>query len=221
MGDVGPPRRPPGLGTVTRARAALLAVLLAAAAAGMLGAGTYAAFRSSTDDTGNRFTSGTVYLSDDDAGSALFALSGMRPSDAPVSRCILVTFGGTLASTVRLYASGTAGGVAQYLDLTITRGSLGAVPPAFPGCGTFTPDATNYAGNGPGVVYSGTVAALPGSFAAGVADPSDCGAPPCSSESWTNPETHAYRLTVSLQNTAAAEALSSSGVAFTWEAQNQ
>lgn len=220
MGDIDLPRRAPGLGTAPRARRALLAVLLTSAAAGLVGATTYAAFRSTTDDTGNRFTSGTVYLTDDGAGSALFALSGMRPTDAPVSRCILVSYAGTLAASVRLYASNTAGGVAPYLNLTITRGTLGAVPPAFPGCGTFTADATNYAGNGAGVVYSGTVAALPGTFAAGVVDPSDCGAPPCGAESWTNPEAHAYRLTVSLQNTTAAEALSSAGVTFSWEAQN-
>jgi hypothetical protein len=207
---------------VTRARRTLVAILLASSAAGLVGARTLAAFVSGTADAGNQFTSGTVYLADNDAGAAMFALSGMRPGDPPVSRCVAVSYSGTLPASVRIYGLNTAGGVAPYVNLTVTRGTLGVAPPAFPGCGTFAADATNYGGGGAGVVYSGTVAGLPGSFAAGVSDPSDCGAPPCPAETWTNgPETHAYRLTVSLQNNVAAEALTSSGVTFEWEAQNQ
>ena len=66
----------------------------------------------------------------------------------------MVTYGGTLASNVRLYGSNT-GDIAPYLTLTVTRGTDNS--PMFPTCGaSFNPDATNYIGQGNGVIYQGT-----------------------------------------------------------------
>ncbi len=49
-------------------------------------------------------------------------------------------------------------------------------------------DRLDYVGAGPGVLYRGTLAELPTSFGAGVADPA----------TWTDGETHAYRFEVTL-----------------------
>lgn len=171
------------------------------------GVPAFALFGDLAPNGDNSFQAGTVTLSDDDAGSAMFSLTGMKPTDAAVSRCILVTYGGSVPATVRLYAT-ASGTLASYLNLTVTRGT-GA---SFGSCGSFSADATDYLGSGPGVVYSGTLAGYPTSYAAGIVDPPSGGA-----ETWTTSETHAYRFTVSVQDNSSAQGTSASA-GFTWEA---
>ncbi|GAC1324045.1 MAG: hypothetical protein NVSMB13_04840 [Mycobacteriales bacterium] len=123
-----------------------------------------------------------------------------------------VTYGGSLPATVRLYATST-GTLPAYLTLTVTRGTDAA--PAFPSCGSFVPDATSYTGAGPGVVYTGTLAAFPATYAAGLVDPT-AAAP----ATWTNATSHDYRFTVSVTNNPVA-AGQSGAADFTFEARNQ
>lgn len=134
-----------------RASKALLSLVGVGCVAAVAGAGTWSAFSSTTASTGDSFAAGTVQLSDNDAGSALLSLSSAMPG-ASSTGCVLVTYGGTLDADLRLYASVT-GDLAPYLTLTVTRGTDSA--PSFSSCAAFTPDATNYVGAGPGVVYSG------------------------------------------------------------------
>jgi hypothetical protein len=115
-----------------------------------------------------------------------------------------------------MYGANT-GTLAQYLNLTITRGTQ--VSPTFPSCTGFTADATNYIGSGAGVVYSGTLSAFATSytnFANGLLDA------PGSAQTWSSGNAHAYMFTVSLPSAApsAAQGLSSTAT-FSWEAQNQ
>jgi hypothetical protein len=106
-----------------------------------------------------------------------------------------------------------SGSLAQYLNLVITRGTQAA--PSFPSCSGFSADATNYIGAGPGIVYSGTLAAFATAnhdFASGIADPS----------TWAQGDAHTYKVQVTLPSGAAAAAQGlSSSATFTWEAQNQ
>lgn len=174
------------------------------------GAATYSAFSSQTSSSGNSFAAGTVQLADNDAGSAMLSLSNAQPSAADTS-CILITYSGSLASTVRLYGA-ISGPLASYLTLTVTRGTDSS--PSFDSCTGFTPDGTDYLGAGAGVIYQGNLSAFPTSYAAGLVDPT-AGSP----ESWTTSETHAYRFVVTLQNDNAAQGQSATA-AFTWEARN-
>jgi hypothetical protein len=179
---------------------------------GVAGPATYSAFSSTTTNSANLFTAGTVNLADNDGGStALLGLSNAKPGDSDTG-CINVSYDGTLDSTVRLYANVT-GALPQYLTLTVTRGTDPS--PSFDSCAGFTPDGTNYIGAGNGVVYSGTLAAFPASYASGLVDPI-----PASPETWSNPESHSYRFTITLQNDDAAQGLNGSAD-FTWEARNQ
>ncbi|HEX2506173.1 MAG TPA: TasA family protein [Gaiellaceae bacterium] len=197
---------------MTRRRKILATLLLAASVGGVAGPATYSAFSSTTTNSANLFTAGTVNLADNDGGStALLGLSNAKPGDSD-SGCINVSYDGTLDSTVRLYANVT-GSLPQYLTLTVTRGDDAS--PSFDSCAGFTPDGTNYIGAGNGVVYSGTLAAFPASYASGLVDPI-----PASPETWSNPESHSYRFTITLQNDDAAQGLNGSA-AFTWEARNQ
>ena len=144
---------------------ALGAVVVVAAL--VAGYATYSAFSSATATSGSSFAAGTVAIGDNDAGGAMLSLNAAVPGDSTTG-CIKVTYTGSLPATVRLYGTVT-GGLAPYLTLTVTRGTETA--PAFPSCSTFSADATNYIGSGPGVVYSGLLSAWPGGYAAGVVDP--------------------------------------------------
>jgi hypothetical protein len=184
-------------------------VCLAAAtlAAGLI-AGTRSAFTGTTANAGNSFAAGTVLVSDDDNGSTLFSMSGMKPGDSQTA-CIDVTYSGSLGAQLRMYAA-TTGALGAYLDLLVTRGSF-ATPPGSGSCTGFSADATSYAGAGAGVVSSGTLAAFPSTWATGGRDPwsSD-------PEIWTTGEHHAYRFQFTLQDNNAAQGLTATS-AITWE----
>jgi predicted ribosomally synthesized peptide with SipW-like signal peptide len=185
-----------------------LAVTLACAlAAGALAGGvTWAAFNAQTSNGGNSFTTGTVAITDNDAGAAMFSVAGLRPG-SPVSRCVAITYTGSLPSGVRIYAATTAGtGLEAYLQLTVTRGTLSGG--AFGDCTTFAADPTDHIGLGPGVVYSGLLSAFPGTQPAGVPDPTSA---------WATNETHAYRFTVDVADTNAAQGLTTTET-FIWDA---
>jgi hypothetical protein len=183
----------------------LMAVIGAAA-----GFGTYSAFSSTTANTGNAFQTGTVAIGDNDSNGSMFSLSNLKPGDASAA-CITVNYTGTLASSMKLYGTTTGSGLAQYLDLKVTRGSGAA---GFNNCTGFTPDATNYIGAGNGVVYNGTVQSYPASYASALVDPTS-GSPAV----WNNGDSHQYQIQVTVQDNDLAQGLTANQ-SFTWEARN-
>jgi hypothetical protein len=193
-------------------RKVLLTALAVGIVAILVGAGTLSAFFSTTEDAGDSFEAGTVYLEDNDAGGSMYQVSNAKPLDTVV-RCIRVTYLGTLPADVRLYTTSSIGAVGDYLDLTIEEGSLPAGT-AFPGCTGFSPEGT---------IYSGTLsgfAAAHGSYATGVATY------PGSATSWAQDDTVVYRFTLTLQddngaNGGAAGPMSTGLHTYTWEARNQ
>jgi Camelysin metallo-endopeptidase len=200
---------------MTRRRKILATLLLAVVIGGVAGPATFSAFSKTTASSGNLFTAGTVHLDDNDGGSsALLSLTNAKPGDSDTG-CIRVNYGGTLDAGVRLYAN-VSGSLAQYLTLTVTRGN--DLTPSFDSCLTFVPDLLDYIGQGSGVIYSGTLSAFPGSYAAGLVDPDTLllGSP----ETWASPEAHSYKFTISLASNDAAQGLNGSAD-FTWEARNQ
>jgi predicted ribosomally synthesized peptide with SipW-like signal peptide len=174
------------------------------------GLGTWSAFSDTTANGGNSFESGSVTIEDDDSGSAMFSLTGMRPGDPAVSKCIDVTYTGSLDAQVRMYGTTGGTGLAQYLNVKVTRGEKNS---AFSGCGDFTADTTNYIGQGAGVVYNGTLEGFADGYAGANPDPVT-GAP----ETWSQGEDHAYRFEVSLADNNNAQAKTATQT-FTWEAQ--
>jgi len=95
---------PPALIRRLRAQrpAAMVAGLLVAA--GLVWQASHASLSVTTSNRGNAWQSGTVTLTDDDNGVALFTGSGpdMAPGTGP-ARCIEVTYTGDVAADVRLY----------------------------------------------------------------------------------------------------------------------
>jgi predicted ribosomally synthesized peptide with SipW-like signal peptide len=190
-----------------------LKLLITAVVLGLVGVvgglGTWSAFSDTTENDSNSFQSGSVTIEDDDNGSTMFSLTGMKPGDPAVTRCIDVTYTGSLDASVRMYGTTGGTGLAQYLNVTVTRGEKNA---AFSGCGDFVADSTDYIGQGAGVVYSGTLDGFADSYAAANVDPTT-GSP----ETWTTGEDHAYRFQVSLVDDNNAQAKTASQT-FTWEA---
>jgi len=193
------------------ARKLLLTLLVLGGLAAVSGAATYSALSSQTSNTGNSFAAGTVLITDNDVNTAMLSLSNAQPGSTDTS-CILVTYSGSLSSTVKLYGS-IAGALAPYLTLTITRGD--DPTPIFDDCVGFQPDLTDYIGAGQGVIYQGALSAFPASYAAGLVDPV-AGSP----ETWTATEARTYRFVVSVvdDNNAQGQTATAS---FTWEARNQ
>lgn len=202
--------RKEGKGRGTTSKLLLTALVLGLVGI-IAGAGTWSAFSSTTANEDNSFQAGTVVLTDNDAEGAMLSLQNAKPGDTDTS-CIVVSYTGSLPASVRLHGVTTGTGLDQYLNVTITRGTI--LTPAFDSCTGFVADLTNYSGAGAGVIYNGTLAAFPDSYAAGIVDPTS-GSP----ESWTNPESHAYKVTVSVADDNAAQGLTASQT-FTWEARS-
>ncbi len=179
-----------------RVRRLLVSLMVLGITGAVAGFGTYAAFRSTTTNQTNRFEAGTVYLTSNATG-VLLTVANARPSDPAITGCVVVTYGGTLNASTKLYGS-TTGTIASYLNLTVETGTTSS---PFNSCATFSPSAT---------IFSGRLSAYPSTYASGIADPD---------ATWTPGEQHAYRFTVSVANVAAAQGNSGTAT-FTWEARN-
>lgn len=172
--------------------------------AGLVVTSSRAAFVAQNDNSSNQITAATIDLADDDASAAMFAnVTGLVPG-TNLQRCIAVTYTGTVDPLpVQIYAtSAPTGTLAPYLDLTIDVAADNA--DAFGTCTNFgvPGGSTN--------VYSGTL----GTFASAHSnyatsrsagfDPSGTG------------QTRVYRFTISVQDNALAEGLTST-FGFSWE----
>jgi len=172
----------------------------------MWSGGTWSAFDRTASSPGNAVATGTVSLADNDGGAALLSLSGAR-NGSTVTSCTKVTYGGTVPADVRVYGT-VGGGLASYLTLTITRGTIAGTPAA-KSCTGFVADSTDYLSRGAGVIYSGNLSAFPTSAAGALVDPTS-GA----TEQWDGGEAHAYKLTVTM-NSASGAGMSATAD-FTW-----
>ncbi len=207
--DRGPQAKPPTRRRGARRKLAAVLALLALTVAGAVVGSIWATFNDTGPVTDNAFQTGTVALADNDTGTAMLGLTDAQPGSSDTS-CIKVSYTGSLPATVRLYGTTTGTGLDQYLDLIVTRGTTLS---SFDDCTTFLADVTEHlgAGQGAGVIYKGTLRDFADSFDAGLVDPTSA-----SPETWTNPEDHAYKFVVSLQDNAMAQGLNATQ-AFTWE----
>jgi hypothetical protein len=197
---------------VRRRQNGLIALVAVAVSGALVLSATNAAFTATTINPGNAYAAGTVTLSDNDAGTAMFNPSNLKPGDS-YSSCIQVSYTGSLPSLVKLYGTTGGTGLAAYLDLTITRGTISSG--SFGDCTNFTADATNYLGAGAGIIYGNTLANVPTTVGAAVNDPHAAAVP----EAWTTSEVHAYKFTATLQDNNAAQGLTATEN-FTWQAVN-
>jgi hypothetical protein len=190
----------------------LLTLGIVAAIGSLAGWATFSAFSGTTSNSGNSFSAGTVVITDNDAGSALYNVSNQAPG-ATLSKCIKVTFTGSLDSTVKMYAS-SVGAVGQYINLTVTPGS--GVTGSFPSC-------TGFSAASGGSIYNSTLKGFADTYtdyASGLSTFPD------GATKWVTNDAVWYKFDLTLQNNNSANggaggALSTGSHSFTWEAQNQ
>jgi hypothetical protein len=125
----------------TRRIAAALATPVAIlAAAALVWQASYAAFSGTTRTSGNSWSTGTVALTDDDAGSARFQAAGMTPGSTE-TKCIAVTATATVPGVVKGYAINPVASPQRLEDhilITIKQGNGGT----FASCTGFVSSGT-------------------------------------------------------------------------------
>lgn len=193
----------------------LLATALVLGILGAIGGyGVFAAFSATTSNTANSITAGTVALSDNDAASSLYNQPNVKPTD-PFERCIRVTYNGSLDADVKLYTPSTFPGttespnLASHVNLKITPGTQTAG--TFPSCSNFTPAAG-------GNIYDGSLAAF---ASARNGWSNGLSAYPGTATKWATGDSLVYRFTLTVDDTNAAQGLSTGSHEFRWEARNQ
>ncbi|MEA2330871.1 MAG: hypothetical protein QOH58_1009 [Thermoleophilaceae bacterium] len=134
-----------------------LAVL--GAIGGLATLGTFSAFTSQADNPGNRVSSGTVTLADNDGGVALYDFTNAKPAASQTS-CIRVSYTGSLPANVRLYTPDTIGALGPQVNLKIEPGTQAV--PSFPACTAFTPDGA--------AIFDAALSTFPTTYAGGVVD---------------------------------------------------
>jgi hypothetical protein len=177
-----------------------VAVVLSGA---MVWQSSYSAFSATTSNPTNNWATGTVNLSDDDANTAMFNASNLKPG-ATGTKCIAVTSTGSLASTVKLYGTSysTTKSLADHVNLTVEMGSGGSSS----NCTGFTAGTT---------AYNGTLASFGATredFGSGVGTWAPTGA---------SSETRTYRISYTLSASTPDSAQGgAAALGFTWESQN-
>ncbi len=180
--------------------------LAALATCAVVGQASYSGFSAKVSNSGSTLAAGTVVLSDDDAGSALFSLSNLKPGSSG-SRCVAVTSSGSLPSAVKLYTTdvATTKGLSGYVNWTVTQGTGGT----YSSCTGFTALASGSS------LYSGTLAGFTSSattYATGLGSWS-----PSGTASETRTFQFAYTVSSSTPDTAQG---GTSSFGLTWETQN-
>jgi hypothetical protein len=139
------------------------------AAAALIWQSSYAAFSGTTRNSGNSWSTGSVALTDDDAGSARFQPVGMVPGDTD-TRCITVTANATVPGVVKGYTLNpvlSPSGLQDHVLVAMKYGSGGGFGSCtgfveagviFPATSLTTLAAFNSYTNGPGswAVVAGT-----------------------------------------------------------------
>ncbi|CAN5234121.1 hypothetical protein BH11ACT2_BH11ACT2_06200 [soil metagenome] len=187
--------------------ASWIAIPAALVASGVVvSAASYSAFSSVSENPASNWATGSVSLTDDDAGVAMFSATGLKPGSTG-TKCIAVTSTGSLASAVKLYGTGaaTTNSLSSYVNLVITQGTGGS----FGSCTGFAALASGSA------VFSGTLAGLATTatnYSTGLGAWAPTGA---------TSETRVYRFVYTVDAAAPNTTQSSTAtISFAWEAQN-
>jgi hypothetical protein len=185
----------------------LMTLVVVGLAGSVIATAVFSAFSATTVNTGNNISAGTVAITDNDAAAEMYTLTNQTPGTV-ASKCIEVTYTGSLDSAVKLYTLSTPDPTANYINLKITPGTQ--TTPVFPSCTGFTAAAG-------GAIYNGDLAA----FATAHSDWSNglalnSGA----SATWAQGDIVVYKIEVNVIDDPLAQGATSGLHDFTWEAQN-
>jgi Camelysin metallo-endopeptidase len=185
---------------MNKSQKALASVLVVGLLGGVVALGVFGLFSATTQNSGNEISAGTIAITDNDAGSAMFNITNAKPGDV-WTRCIKVTYNGSLPADVKLYELGGGGPLSPYLTLKLEQGTQ--AESTFPSCTGFTPDAT-------GTIYQGPA------FGS-IGNSYETGAPvvPAGKTVWNSGESLVFRATITFDAAAPELAQGSTTGAFT------
>lgn len=206
------------LRAVPTRKVGLLATVVTATA-GLVASGvlvwhaSYSAFSATTANPTNNWTAGSVALTDDDGGSALFTVTNLKPGSTG-TKCIVVTSNASLASTVKLYTTASSFAqtktLADNMTLAVTQGTSTSTGG---NCTGFTADS------GASNTTTGSMTSFSSSYT-NFSNGFGTWAPAAG-----NGVTKTYQITYTLNsgaNQAATDAMQggTAQIGFTWEEQN-
>lgn len=195
---------------MTTGRKALGSVLVVGVLGSVSALGVFGAFSATTQNAGNEISTGTVALGDNDAGQAMFQVSNAEPGDT-FTRCIKVTYTGSLEAEVKNYLRSTPGPLSPYLSLKLERGTQ--TTGGFPDCGNFAPATTAP------IVYDNafTSPTMPRSPETAIAEN------PVDKTAWNQGDSLALRMTLSLSSAMpdTIQGASTGDATVVWEAKNK
>jgi hypothetical protein len=194
----------------TSASKILGSVLVVGVLGSVSAAGVFGAFSATTQNSGNEISTGTVVLGDNDLGTSMFQVTNAEPGQT-WTKCISVTYGGSLPADVTNHLRSTPGVLSPYMHLKLERGTQTTA--AFPGCGDFTPAATG------AVVYDAPFSdpTMPRSSETAVSEP------PVGKTVWDQGDSLALRVTLSLSPTMpdTLQGATTGDASIVWEATNR
>jgi hypothetical protein len=151
-----------------------------------------------------------VTITNDSPTTASYSMPTAKPGDT-ASRCIQVTFTGSLPSTVKFYRSALSGnnGLESDVDLVITKGT-----------GTSS-TCSDFAAAGTGsAIYSGTLNSMASTYAGGYSVLNRAGSATWTNVGPNNVVTFKIQATLSASTPSADQGKTTGTHSFTWEAQN-
>jgi hypothetical protein len=175
---------------------------------GLAGLGAFSAFTATTTNSGNSIASGTVQIDQHAGATTMINVSNQKPGDT-VTKCVRVTYTGSLASSVKLYSTSVTNGT-NY-TVRAERGSGLSAPAADMNCTGFSSSSDAYA--------TGDL----GSFATTYAGGYDGKA---GGTAWATNDAVDYRFTFVTKDDTTANAHTTGNTfptgsfSYTWEARN-
>ena len=195
---------------MSRTERVLVSMVVVGVLCGVTTFGVFGAFSATTQNAGNEISTGTVALGDNDAGSSMFNVTGAKPGDT-WTKCIKVTYTGSLPADVRSWLSSTPGPLTPYLSLKLERGTQ--TTGAFPDCGNFAPASTDP------VVYDNPFvnAGMPRS------PETSLSVAPVDKASWVQGDVLALRMTLTLSSSMpdTVQGATTGNATVIWEAKNR
>ena len=187
------------------ARKLLLTAVVVGAVGSVAAYGTYSAFTATTTNSGNSIASGTVNVGQHTGATTLYSVTNQKPGDF-VSKCVRVSYTGSLTAAVKLYVSAGISGGTNF-NLKVERGSGMTTLDNTMSCAGFTASST---------AYDGLLTSFPTSYAAGIDGKA--------SGTWAPTDAVDYKFTITQNDDATANAhtsaVTSGAHTFTWEARN-
>jgi hypothetical protein len=196
---------------VRRVLAFAVAPVSVIAAAALISNASFAAFSSSTRNSGNNWRTGSVSLTDDDTGAARFTVVNMVPGQTE-TKCIKVTSFASVPGTVKFYllnAVRSPQRLEEHINFNVAEGNGGG----FGSCTGFVPVSVVGAG---GTLAQGMD--LTTSYASGAGNWVTAGV--------SSGESRTYQITWTFDTTGLTQAAldglqgASTGVDVQWEIQN-